>query len=96
MQSLRRQNVEATFFQMLTLHNTIVNSIDLRLGGGKEMKGRDCFQRFYADFRECFRQSENINAAYRLFWDRRQQDLSHYFRYLFNVIRFVDESEFET
>lgn len=34
-----RQNFESTFFQMLTLHNTIVNSIDLFYSGRERAMG---------------------------------------------------------
>ena len=44
--TLKKQNFENTFFQMLRLHNDIVNAIDLkRVAPGKVelTSGRDCF-----------------------------------------------------
>ncbi|EJT06818.1 putative phage abortive infection protein [Rhizobium sp. CCGE 510] len=106
-----RQNFESTFFQMLTLHNTIVNSIDLDYSrrvssdGGeiirrsRERKGRDCFSQFFTNFKENYEnavglsEKERFQVAYDKFWSYRQQDLAHYYRYLYNVLRFVHESK---
>ena len=97
-----RQNFESTFFQMLTLHNTIVNSIDLHYSGrpsGSDTKGRDCFKQFFENFRDQYYgqigqdERERLQMAYDLFWEHRQQDLAHYYRYLYNVLRFVYESK---
>lgn len=106
-----RQNFESTFFQMLTLHNTIVNSIDLfysgqeqeiggrKTKGARETKGRDCFSQFFENFKEEYLaisdlpDPERLQMAYDAFWQRRQQDLAHYYRYLYNVLRFVHEAQ---
>jgi hypothetical protein len=106
-----RQNFESTFFQMLTLHNTIVNSIDLFYSGreratgndvskgARETKGRDCFSQFFENFKQEYfacsghPERERLQMAYDAFWQRRQQDLAHYYRYLYNVLRFVHEAK---
>lgn len=36
---------------------------------------------------------ERLQMAYDAFWLRRQQDLAHYYRYLYNVLRFVHEAK---
>lgn len=108
--SLDRQNFEATFFRMLSLHNTIVNSIDLEwytqkksnLGASefkeRRKKGRDCFIMFYDDYRNYYENSSHLHeerdrlqGAYDKMWEKRQKDLAHYYRYLYNVFRFVYE-----
>ncbi|WP_374846751.1 putative phage abortive infection protein [Brucella ciceri] len=106
-----RQNFESTFFQMLTLHNTIVNSIDLYYSGreramgldinkaARETKGRDCFEQFFRNFEAAYAQAaglpdrDRLQQAYDSFWSDRQQDLAHYYRYLYNVLRFVHEAK---
>lgn len=103
-ESLRKQNFENTFFQMLEIHNQIVNSIDLVSEQGKVTKGRDCFSIFYTRFNKIYRENkEKANGkyseksttelAYQLFWKEHQTELGHYFRYLYNVVRFVKESQ---
>lgn len=110
--SLDRQNFETTFFQMLTLHNTIVNSIDLEwknrqpknyedMSGDtlRRAVGRDCFKQFFANYKQNYyevgelEEKQRLQEAYNRFWERRQQDLAHYYRYLYNVLRFVHEYE---
>lgn len=101
--SQKRESFESTFFQMLTLHNTIVNSIDIRRSDIKlgDIKGRDCFKFFTQILRSKFEQNKElllsdgdaIELAYSAFWIEWQQDLGHYFRYLYNVVRFVDRAQ---
>jgi len=110
LKSLDRQNFESTFFQMLSLHNTIVSSIDLtgvqksssrtNSRGRARTLGRDCFKYFFANYRDAYEaayrisdQRRRLQKAYDEFWDRRQQDLAHYYRYLYNVLRFVHDYE---
>ena len=112
--SIKRQSFESTFFQMLTLYNTIVDNlefIDERFNGmpkrvqevskGKqslEMFNNKIVQRYdnvsqnrgYEDIHDI----GHIQEAYQLFWKVYGRNLSHYFRYLYNIIRFVKESEY--
>lgn len=101
-----RQQFENTFFQMLTLHNTIVNSLDLRsdpIADGstshKEWHGRDCFARYYEHFRKAYNSAKRNRSAnpiadgYDEFWRKDQKDLAHYFRFLYNIFRVTDGSD---
>lgn len=103
--SLRRQTFEATFFQMLSVHTGIVASIDLVSDEGKVTRGRDCFSVFYTRLSKIYRENtqkangrhsdeEVLRVSYKLFWRKHQVELGHYFRYLYNVIRFIKESGF--
>ncbi|GAA2858109.1 hypothetical protein GGQ99_002379 [Aminobacter niigataensis] len=118
MAAQQRQSFEATFFQMLTVHNTIVNSMDVRgsrysdkssqapnkyrlKATNQEYKSRDCFQFFTNELHQFYDnyasdndldEVEKINQSYSHFWLKHQGDLGHYFRYLFNVVRFIDEN----
>lgn len=100
--AIHRQNFEATFFQMLTFHNNLVNATDIQLRNGLVIKGRDCFKHFYNSLKEQYErhlhedEKKHIFEAHRLFWKDFQQDLAHYYRYLYNIIRFVEESDVET
>lgn len=101
--SLKKQNFENTFFQMLEIHNQIVNSIDLIGDEGKVTRGRDCFSVFYTRFNKIYRENKEkangkhseesvVRLAYQLFWKDHQTELGHYFRYLYNVIRFIKDA----
>jgi len=89
---------------MLTLHNTIVNSMDIRRfkrNDGStpgDITGRDCFKFFSEELQRSYEllqgrpEEERIQMAYAAFWVDWKQDLGHYFRYLYNVVRFIDDS----
>lgn len=104
--TMKRQIFENTFFQMLRLHNDIVNAIDLSRsgsGGTTVTSGRDCFVAFYKRIYNSYNyekksnsgrdESEIIAAAYTTFWEKTQTELGHYFRYLYTIFKFVKESE---
>ncbi|WP_192798592.1 putative phage abortive infection protein [Brucella anthropi] len=103
--SIEAQNFESAFFQMLNTHSAIVNAIDLQdKGSGIETRGRDCFRVFYTRFNKIFREnlskatnkhsSESIiKLSYFNFWKEHQLELGHYYRFLYNVFRFMDENK---
>lgn len=104
-EGIKKQSFEATFFQMLSIHNTIVNSIDIVKEDGEVTSGRDCFNWFYSRLNKLYRENikkangkysnENVlRVAYELFWKEHQTELGHYYRYLYNVMRFVKESDY--
>lgn len=78
--AITKQNFEAAFFRMLTLHNTIVNSIDLvNQRDGSRTQGRDCFRSFYTRFTKIYRENVEkgelrhseekiLTLSYKLFW----------------------------
>jgi hypothetical protein len=105
-QTIEKQNFENTLFQMLRLHNDIVNTIDLRRDSQRGQivtRGRDCFVAFYKRIQECYpnveinapdaQEEEKIQRAYELFWSKNQQELSHYFRYLYTIFKFIKFSD---
>jgi len=105
--TLRRQSFENTFFEMLRLHNSIVESIDLiNSDSGVVTKGRDAFRVFYTRLTKIYRENVKkaagrhddrhiVELSYFNFWKDAQTELSHYFRFLFNFFRFIDKSGFE-
>jgi hypothetical protein len=105
--TFRQQTFDNAFFQMLSLHHQIVNSIDLTgpsADGDATKRGRDCFVKFYEDLKQLFSsdaQSKadptrgNVLIAYGELYRKIQPDVGHYFRNLYNIIKFVDRSEIE-
>lgn len=100
------QNFENSFFQMLRLHNDIVNSIDFVRGGGNKQvvttSGRDCFPIMVQRLSNKCRSITNITddrevteMGYRQFYEEHQLELGHYFRYLYNIFKFIHNSDVE-
>lgn len=103
----KQQNFENTFFQMLRLHNSILESIDLTKRTSNtvaSITGRDCFETFYFQLRKSYNSEKKHNAedseikiielAYERFWSVFQKELGHYFRYLYNIFRFIKYHDF--
>lgn len=101
--NINKQSFESTFFKMLDTHSGIVDSIDLSDPNGNVTRGRDCFTIFYRRLERTYRQRISVNSddirtlesAYKEFWADHQQELGHYFRFLYNVIRFIKESDYK-
>lgn len=105
--TLRKQNFEDTFFQLLRLHNDIVNAIDLvKTGEGNRItKGRDCFSVFYKRLRGVYAQDQGartkggadtlfvLNEVYLRFYKGYEAELGHYFRSLYNIVKFIKNSD---
>lgn len=96
-----RQQFESTFFQMLAQMNRIVEAMDIKKFS-IAYSGRDCFAAFADEIERQYEESakssggsvqRGVAAAYRVFWQQRRQDLGHYFRFLYNCVRYVDEAD---
>lgn len=101
-QTLRKQSFENTFFQLLRLHNDIVNAIDLvRSEDGHITKGRDCFKVFFERLKHEYKYRTNMSdrprsrlmEAYNNFYAEHEAELGHYFRSLYNLVKFVKNSD---
>lgn len=98
--SRERMQFENTFFQMVSIHNTIVNSIDVDRGPSKnQLHGRECFKHFRDEMQKFYNADATTDeltkslAAHDHLWRSYQKDLAHYYRYLYNIIRFINESD---
>lgn len=110
-ETLRQQKFENTFFQLITLFNSIVNSLDIRNKNTLNVttSARDCFEVFYRRLKNHLISvmygdgvtSGNLsNAAinqsidaYDRFYNKDKSDMSHYFRTIYHIIKFIDKSE---
>lgn len=109
--TLKQQRFENTFFSFLSLFNSIVDSLEIsrafQLGEPPHVfaKGRECFSHYYTEFKNEYttQQRENSDtghrtlcvSAYDRFADSRQAHVGHYFRTLYNIVKFIATSEVE-
>ncbi len=104
-ETMQKQNFENTFFELLRLHSELVRSIELlnhKHGEAIVTKGRNCFKYFYKRFRSHFiafsttgNKLDQIAKANDRLFEEHQADLGHYFRNLYNIIKFVKSSAVE-
>lgn len=107
--TLLNQKFENTFFQLLTLSSNIVNSLDLRKSSTKVIiaSGRDCFESFYksltTETRTIIGQNTGLVSstipqvvkAYDKVYSLNKADLSHYFRTIYHIFKFIDDSNID-
>lgn len=109
--TLKKQNFENTFFSLVDLYISIVDSLEIhtpQLGTPHRdvtTKGRDCFLNLFHDLKREYgaEQKKVANAddlalcisAYDRFAAYRQSLIGHYFSTLFTILQFVDSSEIE-
>lgn len=103
-QAFEKQNFESTFFSLINLHHTIVNSMTASMFN-EERQGRDCFELFYKDLKLRYSNAKRqlqpseadedilLETIYLEFFQRRQSSIGHYFRNLYNIVRFIQDSQ---
>jgi Putative phage abortive infection protein len=102
------QQFESTLFQMLSTHSSILADIDIQSheGGTVICRGRDCFHRYYnRALKPNYKRQKRDNPkgreldlalkAYETMWQRHHLNLGHYFRFIYNVFRYIEESEID-
>ncbi len=101
--TLTIQNFENTFFQMVRLHNETVNGIISRDHEGNIIEqGRDCLKEVFSGFyHKCYikihQEPDNsalniVQAVYQEFLEENQSERGHYFRNLYTIIQYIDDS----
>jgi hypothetical protein len=104
-ESIKHQNFESSFFEMLSLQNQIVSQLRGRdEANNKEVVGRECFEVWYNVFRRDLRavtmrpdgandeSQATASARYLIFYQPKQGMLGHYFRNLYHVFRFIADN----
>ena len=100
--NLEVQSFEGTFFQMLRLHNDILNTFDINLGNRKLNiieTGRDCLKQilekmsFNGSLKDISQLKREIEQEYGRIWKTYNGELGIYFRSLYTLVKFVDQSD---
>jgi len=102
-EEMKDQKFENMLFKMLEIFASIVGDLDLRskaLNNQQTATGRDCFAIFIKRLRVhyAFYQKKNaarppqeiIDQAYDYFWKKNRNNLGHYFRYIYNIFKFIE------
>ena len=100
-ESLRRQTFENTFFGMLQMHSEIVAAV--RVPGGGQATGREAFGSFISILKNGSQaqsrqgvttvRHEGISVeSYEAWYRSHESEVGHYFRTLYNMLRYINES----
>lgn len=102
---LEKQAFEATFFHLLELLTTGVSQIDMQRQGKTDTiitSGKDVFPVFLRWFRDQYNEQPfklsgvpEFETAYEEFWHQHGSELGHYFRTIYNIVKFVANSNIE-
>lgn len=95
-ETLKKQNRENTFFQLLRFHQEILQSITYN------RKGRGAIAEIVVAFRNEYDNKRHRNASlddlgriqatHKRFHDKFHSHVGHYFRNLYHILKFIDES----
>ena len=97
--SLKHQQIENTFFQLLKLHNDIISSFQFQLGREKEHFGRECFKYYYNQIRQNTQMPEYLLDEEKSllyldnFFKERLHIYGHYFNGFNEMLKFVDNMD---
>tara|TARA_R110002049_G_scaffold107234_5_gene254855 strand:- start:155 stop:1030 length:876 start_codon:yes stop_codon:yes gene_type:complete len=106
--TLQKQQFESTFFSLLNLHHLIVNSMSCKeypQNNHIATDGRDCFNVYYTLFKSDYDKAklqnssssefEVVDHAFKKFYSNHRSNLDHYFKNLYNTIKFIQNSNLE-
>ena len=101
-QTLQKQNFENSFFQLLSFHNEIVNSLMAQESTTqKKVEGRMFFRVLfealsfsYKSYTDTSGQIKDDIDALKKFLFQYQPSIDYYFGHLYNTVKFVDQHKF--
>lgn len=102
----RQQTFERTFFELLRLYNEIVDALAVLPipNAARPERGRDAlfvlckkFKRLVYDVSHLPEEEKPsaINDKWLDFFKSKEVQLGHYFRFLYNILKFIDQSKIE-
>jgi Putative phage abortive infection protein len=101
-ETLKKQRFENTFFSLIGFHNDLLAALRIKRHG-QEYVGRECFQLLYQEFQHTLTtvnhetpdapEAEKIRIAYAKFFQSWQSFTGHYFRTLYNIVKFVKNND---
>ncbi|MCG7320186.1 putative phage abortive infection protein [Brevibacillus laterosporus] len=107
---VRKQSFENTFFQLISLHISIVDSITFPYSQDENASvGRKSFYFFYEELKHFYNRKCSLLSKpdlpdeviqlylaeiYKDFFIKHQSQIGHYFRNLYHIVKFIDEAVF--
>lgn len=102
---INAQKFESTLFQMLSMLNEIVDSIEYdNRNTGRTLKGRDALNYLYFTlgekyatmhyYKSTYKNKEKLSEFIEEFTKENSNKISHYFRYLSSIFKLIDNSNY--
>tara|TARA_B100000780_G_C21042283_1_gene418270 strand:+ start:267 stop:1106 length:840 start_codon:yes stop_codon:yes gene_type:complete len=104
---MKLHQFENTFFKMLETYNRILSDLDLKLtrgtNGNTVVTGTDCIRMLLTILKSTDHKAVGPNfifdasrakfpRIYEEFWHGRRGDLGHYYRFMYNTIKYINSS----
>lgn len=99
------ERFQGNFFRLVEVEQNVLNGIERHMmaaGSPIKLAGRRLFTDFYESLTKQFEslhksnpqedQLSLISRAYLTFYEQEQANVGHYFRTLYNIVKFIDES----
>lgn len=91
-QAAKLQAFEHQFFTLLSLHASILQSIDRKMKDKTIMHGRDCFRFFYRRIVSIAQKDRvPMSTAYQRFFEDNGWEIEHYFRTVYHLFKHVKD-----
>ena len=101
-ETLKKQTLENTLFQLLGFHQEILQAVRFNRGQGIETRGREAIRDLAGKFRDEYNVSEHkgledecLRDAYNEFHRKFQSSIGHYFRNLYQILKFINDGQAE-
>ena len=92
-----KRDFETTFFNMLNLLRSVVNEVRFENNSGSDIfQGREGLYRILAQTRQrVVDQTLDWEDSFEKSYNRHRDDLAHYFRLLYHIVLFIEDSSVE-
>lgn len=95
-QAAKLQAFEHQFFTLLSLHASVLQSIDRKMKDKTIMHGRDCFRFFYRRIVSIAQKDHvSMSTAYQRFFEVNGWEIEHYFRTVYHLFKHVRDQSVE-
>lgn len=90
----RKSEFEKIFFQLMQSFQHMVSDTDIHSANGIK-KGRDAFKAMVSKFSNDFVRTSNQQESWKNTIEFYKNDLNHYFRFMYHIVNYVDNSDAE-
>jgi hypothetical protein len=85
--TIKQQRLESIYFSLIDLYNKIIISLD------NHTESKNFFKEFRNSLEGDILTNPNSITAYQLNFNNKKEDLAHYFKTVYRILRIIDESD---